>query len=185
MKRLRPESVSSSSSTTATASKQAKIQSTRDALVDSVVAGDLAMLRAKLSCGMDLSFGGGVLLKTAIEKNQKNIVAFLVREAFVPLNQPSLQNRAMLTAIRSHRWQCVRLLLVLGAEYRDLLEYSELLQLKDTEKKKLRKLVQGFRENYLLKTVRVLLEFTESNANIPGLIMSFLYPLEFKAASST
>jgi hypothetical protein len=192
MKRLRPQSLEASASSSSSMaapppprSRPRVVEATREALVASASSGDLTMLRSKLRDGVDMSFDDCVLIRTAISKNRKEVIVFLVREAQIPLNHRlSMQNRPLLVAVRAHKWQCVRLLLVLGSEYRDLLEYAGLLQLKESEIKKFKSLIQGFRENYLLRSIGVLKDFTESNANVSGLIMSFLYPQEFKAGQN-
>lgn len=159
--------------------KRRRVESTREYLLDAAASGNLQAIQQR--GGVDVSFDDGAMLRVAAEHGRNEVVAYLLSERSVPVDSASLSNRALLRAAVQRHWKTCKLLLVCGAQYRDVVHYGSLLGIGRSQIDQLNRVVKGFRENYLSRCVLILEEFTHTCANIPGLIMSFNYPQEFKS----
>jgi hypothetical protein len=173
--------------------QQERAKRTQAVLIEAARSGDLDTIQSLHRQGVDLAFEHGALLRAAIQGTEKKrkkdvefyrpaqVVDYLINAAGMDPNRNiQLKDRPILKAIIAEKWNLARLLLVFGAQYRDILEYAQVLNLSKPQMQRLEKIVDCFRKNYLLKILKALEEQCATNSNLPALIMSYNYPLEFK-----
>jgi hypothetical protein len=168
--------------------RELRVRQTKQTLIEAALRGDTHTLQLRHQMGVDLAFDQCAILRALIDDTRKTrcqplrVIDYLINGANIDPNTSQLRDRPLLAAVKAHKWNIARVLIVFGAHYRDLIEYAPVLALTSQELARFQHIVDSFRNKYLVQILKMLEAHCSTNASLPALIMSFIYPLEFKSS---